>query len=247
MRALLSQGLVQLDVEFGNVHGFFSGSKSRPVLYGHGRWPEEAEYEARIELASLLVRDEVELQTAGLHRTVSFTPTESSALFDMVSRYVVIDQGGPRSARINGIEVPHRSANLYRQYPARTAMVPVGADQWLSFSGSQSGMPSSGFEHVFYVRDERQGPEGHRWIVHHRVVATELAQMLKLRGCNPRFEGPAPAWLNEAVPRWLHRKLFRIRERRFPGFPVMTIGENTLALGDRVTLASAVTVHQEAA
>lgn len=241
MNDLIDRRLLRLDVEFGNVHGFFSAARDWAKNYRPGATPF-CRYEARIRGASLEIQDEAVLSPIMLERRVVFRAQEPSSLFDFVSRFVVSDLGGGRPSAINGMQVPHVSSNLYHQYPAGQVVVPIGHDQWLRFSGRQEGMPADVFEHVFYVRDEpcTGTRDEHRWIVHHRIVATPKADRLRLRGCNPRFEGPVPAWANRLVPGAVQRRLFRIRERHFPNFPVMTVGENGMDPGKCVVLSTRV-------
>lgn len=240
---LVSQQLLLFDVEFGNSHGFFSSNRLFPNLYIPGQVFKKNSFSGQIKSASIRVNDCLETLGTGTKRTLSFDFLSPASLFDMVSRYVVIDTGTQRSAVINGRSVEHKCTNLYQQYEADHVCVPVGKNGWIDFEGTQEGMPKNFFEHVFYVRDEQHDQRGYRWIVHHRIVATSRAERLILRGCNPRFEGPAPAWLNDCIPNWIRQRLFRIREARFPSFPLMVIGENTLPAGHRITLTTTLHYH----
>lgn len=238
-----NRGLLSFDVEFGNASGFFSGARALPHLYAAPRLPGVVEYDAKLDCAELHVTDRFEGTGDRSTRVLSFAAAGHCELFDVVSRYLVIDTSRRRSAVINGVTVAHRSSNLYHQYPAGLVRVPVGADAWLEFAGAQSGMSQGAFEHVFYVRDELANERGNRWVVHHRIVATSRAHRLVLRGCNPRFEGPAPRWLNSTIPALFKRPLFRIRERRFPRFPFMVIGENPIPDGHKLTLRTTIQYH----
>jgi hypothetical protein len=231
------------DVEFGNSHGFFSASRLSSNFYEPGQVFKKNSFSAKIKSASIRVSDFFESLDTGAKRILSFDVLSHALLFDMVSRYVVIATGKNRSAVINGRLVEHRCSNLYHQYIAGHVCVPVGENGWIDFEGTQEGMPKNMFEHVFYVRDEQHVQRGYRWIVHHRIVATSCAERLILRGCNPRFEGPAPAWINDSIPNWIRQRLFRIREERFPNFPLMVIGENTLPAGHRITLTTTLHYH----
>ncbi len=241
---LCDRGLLRFDVEFGNANAFFSASRSLPNIYERGGLEESCAYGAAIKGAELSIAETRSLKGEDtLIRRVSYAPLTDSSLYDAVSRFVVLDTGSGRSARINDREIFHRNSNIYYQYPAGSVRIPIGERNWLDFTGEQIGMPSRGFEHVFYVRDERQVSQGNLWIVHHRVIATLHAERLVVRGCNPRFEGPLPRWANSLIPRALRERLFRIREARYPNFPLMAVGENTLSAGHRLSLTTRIECH----
>lgn len=228
--------------EFGNSLGFFSSNRTFPSIYLTNK-NNTINYLGKIGSNEIRISELFDFEEKYISRTVTFTSETGIKIFDFVSRFVIIDSSGKRSATINGESISHRSSNLYYQKPAGNVLVPIGENSWLEFSGSQYGMPCQGFEHVFYVRDESTSQSGNKWIVHHRIVATEQAEYFVLRGCNPKFEGPAPKWLNSKVPSWLHRKLFRIRERKFPNFPIMTVAENAVQPGISVCLKTHILCH----
>lgn len=240
----LRNNLLGLDVEYGNSLGFFSGIRDKKSFYKILAKNGAIDFDAEISNASLRIHDEVAIKKTCVSRKTRFTALKNAALFDAVSRFVVVDETASRSAKINNREVHHCESNIYYQYPAGNVQVPIGRDKWLHFTGTAAGVPEGVFEHVFYVRDEFKNNNGNRWIVHHRAVATPLAERLIIRGCNPRFEGPLPEWLNSSVPGWLKQGLFRIRERRWPNFPIMALGENTLRAGHCIELNTQVTLHE---
>lgn len=240
--SLFEDGLLRLDIEFGNARTFFSGSKCRPELYSAGSLPS-ADYDAQIPGASLSIGDHVVVESSSLSRTLIAETRDDALLFDLVSRYVLIDQSRSRQASINGIAVGHACSNLYHQYPADVVRVPVGRDSWLEFTGSFIGDMPAHFEHVFYVRDEAVVDGGNRWIVHHRMIATADAEVMTLRGCNRLLDGPVLSYINALVPRFIKRRLFRIRERELPHFPFMVVGENRIAAGTPLGLSTKVTLH----
>lgn len=244
---LVSADLLSFDVEFGNSRGFFSGSGQRPDIYGRGRLPEEVKFAAEIEQgssAAIVCFDSTIVSDVEARRSVQFKFSRQSHIFDVVSRYVVIDTSSGRPSKINGQNVEHKSSNTYHQYPADVVKVPIGETAWLEFKGEVEGIPEGLFEHVFYIRDESVDSSGHRWIVHHRAIATELAEQLILRCCNPRFEGPVPSWVNRIIPKLMLRWLFRIRETTFPNFPLMVVGECCFAEGEKITLSSSIRYHE---
>lgn len=240
--SLFEDGLLRLDVEFGNARTFFSGSKRRPELYSAGSLPS-VDYDAEIPGASFSIGDHVTINGNSLSRSLIAETCGDSLLFDLVSRYVLIDRSRSRQASINGKAVRHACSNLYHQYSAGFVRVPLGRDSWLEFTGSVIGDMPAHFEHVFYVRDEAVVADGNRWIVHHRMIATADAEIMTLRGCNRLLDGPVPGYVNALVPRFIKRRLFRIRERERPNFPFMVVGENRMAARTRIGLRTKVTLH----
>lgn len=243
IEGLVNQGLLRFDLEFGNSHGFFSASKHFSSFYEGNKVPGNTSYLAKIKSAEITIEDSVGSDGESIFRSSVFKIKSASRLFDMVSRFVVIDSSAGRDAVIDGHRIAHRSSNLYHQYPACRVRVPVSENGWLEFEGAQEGMPREGFEHVFYVRDQGQTELGKIWVVHHRIVATVDAGALILRGCNPRFEGPAPQWVNSCMPPMVKNYLFRIREKKHPNFPIMVVGENEVPAGNAVTLNTKVVLQ----
>lgn len=218
---IIEKNLLQLDVEFGNAEGFFSASKTDLQASIIKKNDKFSNYDAGICGANLSIGDLIDVKSNGLIRNVQFVPMRDSKLFDLVSRFVVISND--RCARIAGNEVKHTCKNIYHQYKTDDVIVPVGTDNYLKFQGQNSkGHPS--FETVFYIRDEGIEKDGmKRWIVHHRIIVDQNAANLIVRSCNPVLEGPLPMqWM---IPALIKRKLFRIRERKLPNFPLMTVGE----------------------
>jgi len=232
---------IQFDVEFGNIFESFSGSRMYPDLYNceSKLIQRMATTRANIESAEIVLTDEIKIsEKALIHRDVKFEIANDSLLYDMVSRFVVIDSSMKRPAFINNVAVNHNSSNIYYQFPNATVIVPIGNEKWIKFNGSQQGVWENNFEHVFYLRDEAISRDGNRWIVHQRIIATENANTLAIRICHPLYNKPIPKRLNSILPEYIKMKLFRIREKRYPNFPIMTIGQNKVEKGRIILLRS---------
>jgi hypothetical protein len=235
---LIKNGFLTLDVEFGSAKGFFSGSNaglSDPLMY---QCSLQRTMQGGIGPAHITISEDFEPNGITAERTLVFKPESDIALFDLVSRFIVLSDSRP--ATIAGKIFRHTSSNIYHQFPVKSARVPIGRDRWLTIR--DNGTPDlPGFEQVFYIRDERILASGmRRWIVHHRQIALLDAAELVIRGCNPRIEGPLPfQWL---FPRRLKEALFRVREVRFPNCPVMCVGEVSLPKGIAISLRTQIEV-----
>lgn len=225
IKSLLKSGLLKLDVEFGNSNGFFSATNAKKQF-------DELElgamkYQAGYQAANLSITDSISIKSNYFDRKLNFEIISKSHLYDLVSRYIILSND--RSAEISGINIRHKNSNIYYQYCASKAIVPIGTDGYIQFSDLGTTQHPS-FDNVFYIRDEATEINGmKRWIVHHRIIAKEDASNLIVRCCHPIFKGPFLA--QSIIPNLLKRKLFRIREKRYPNFPVMTVGEVTLSPG----------------
>ena len=239
MRELLSFGF-----EFGNARGFTASPQLVPL--SRECMPEDCLTESSIP-GDLTMRVGERWEGSGQTwiKTTEFTALEPGVLFDAVARFVVLDLTGRRPGFLNLQEIPHDDSGLYHQAPGATVTVPLDERAWLTFSGKDFEFPGQGFEHVIYLRGEGKVGEANRWIVHHRIIATEGAENLVIRGCNPRFNAPLPSALNRLVPRAWMKKLFRIRELRFPRSPITCVGENALSSGDHLSLTTLIRYHDE--
>jgi hypothetical protein len=217
----IDNGELTLDIEFGNHHDFFSGSRNG--------YCNISNYENKILTRTLDVEipkskgkivESVAISDSHLTRQLNFTSQDDAFLFDFVSRYVVLSDN--RNAYISDIEIKHNNSNIYYQYPAdKPVKVPLGDEHWLEFSDLGSSIEPY-FDNVFYVRDESQSNGRYKWIVHHRkIVKAEYAELI-LRGCHPRIEGVIP--YQRWIPRVIKNALFRIRETKHPYCPLMTVG-----------------------
>jgi hypothetical protein len=217
----LKNNFLQCDTEFGNSNAFFSASKSGRSINSKYHLSDFKDYIAEIPGAALAVGEYRSFSDEKLERTISFKPLIDSNLYDLVSRFVVLSND--RTAEITDKEVLHNSTNIYYQYKTTKAIVPIGLTDYLIFSDLNS-ICHPFFENVFYIRDE--GIEGNglkRWVVHHRMIVKPECATLIVRSCHPRFEGPLP--LQGIIPKLLKKKLFRIREKKWPNFPLMAVGE----------------------
>jgi hypothetical protein len=225
VESLLKSGLLKLDVEFGNSHGFFSATKAKKQLLEAESG--EINYEASFQDANLSVTDSCSIGIDYFDRKVNFEIASESRLYDLVSRYVVLSN--ERSAEISGITIRHTNSNIYYQYSASKTIVPIGNDDYIQF-GDIGTTQHESFDNVFYVRDEATESNGmRRWIVHHRMIVKEEALNLIVRCCHPIWNRPVPA--QSLIPNFIKRQLFRIRERRYPNFPFMAVGEVSLPSG----------------
>lgn len=162
--------------------------------------------------------------------------SDGATLYDFVSRYVVFSDDRP--AFISKKKIQHKNSNIYYQYPADVAYVPCIGGGYLVFSDNGSLYPEL-FENVFYLRDERTLQTGERvWVVHHRLIAKRDLSELYVKVCNPRFSNATirSPW----VPFWFKGLTYRIRERKFPNFPIMTLGDVTIDSGAQVSLATSI-------
>ena len=213
------------DIEYGNRHGFFSLTKSTSSILKKAQPLSQNQIRVQLPGAPLLVQDTQWVGNTDMTRALrGQTDTEGAALYDFVSRFIVL--GDCRPAYIDDLEVMHAEKNIYHQYSATTVRVPVYDEGYLVFSENGSTHPDI-FDNVFYIRDERVTDSGERvWIVHHRLIAKKHLADFFLRICNPRLGNLTfgVSWM----PKCFINATYRIRERRFPNCPVMTLGTVTL-------------------
>ncbi len=222
-----------LDVEFGNADSFYSAKKTATLPYDSTQFIENNlyhyEWAGRLNRTNIKLEDKICESGKVLVRKLVFHFNAQSFLFDMVSRFVIFSNN-KRPASIANLLVEHKCSNLYYQFSADHPLkVPVRDNQYLVFSTLNCIVPS-GFKEVFYVRDEAVSDGKYKWIVHHRLIVDPAKAKLIVRGCHPKIEGILPC--QNLFPECLKRYLFRIRERKYPGFPIMSVGEIEVAKGD---------------
>ena len=237
----LKSHFLQLDVEFGNSHGYFSASKSGLHISCFEQDEVSSEYDTKIPKSTIRIEDSVVIKKNELSRITSFITKTDSYLFDLVSRFVVLSDD--RCAKIAGCNIWHKCENIYHQYSTSDVLVPVGTEGYLKFQDVNS-TGHTNFENVFYIRDEAVEVNGlKRWIVHHRMIVRQHAANLIIRCCHPVFDSPLP-WQN-IYPRALKRKLFRIREKKYPNFPFMAVGESAVSMGYVFDIGTKVVMQNE--
>jgi hypothetical protein len=131
MHAVLHQRSLSLGIEYGNVHGFFSDAKAHPHAEAKAFDGGVRELTGDLRGASVRMEDRVQIDSDHLSRRLTFTMLDDARLYDLVSRFVVIDRSGVREGWINGQAVGHRARSVYHQFPASEAVVPVGHAHWL--------------------------------------------------------------------------------------------------------------------
>ena len=244
---LINTNKLVLDVEFGNADSFYSGFKTNSLPHKNSLPLKKKDIDSNWCWKGDLIRTNLNLKDSWLfnskeklNRKLSFYATEDSYLYDMVSRFVVKSTTS-NSATIADQKYPHLSKNLYYQYQANTSVrVPISTSQYIEFSSESSLIPK-GFKEVFYIRDETKDGEYYNWIVHHRLIVDPNECNLILRGCNPRIEGVLP--LQNFIPKIIKKIFFRIREIKYPNFPIMTVGETCLPKNKSAQLATKVTLN----
>ncbi|MCF6236975.1 MAG: hypothetical protein L3J70_11500 [Gammaproteobacteria bacterium] len=236
---LLVEGDLTLDVEFGNSYNFFSASKNNsPQDYDYN---EKLSINAMIPAAKFEITDSVAFKGAQGTRDLSFLALEKNYLFDAVSRFVVYSRNN-RPAYIDNQKIGHNNSNFYYQYHHAKPQVPIGDDGWITFEDNFSNLPA-GFDNVFYIRDEANTEKGYRWIIHHRCIAKIESANLIVRGCHPRFNKPFK--FQSLWPKWLKRKLYRVRERDYPFFPIQSVGEVCIPGNTKISLRTKIQVINE--
>lgn len=224
---VISNNLLSLDIEFGNAAGFFSGHKNN--VCSNEKYAESFDrvFIPTLEKTGLEIRENYFISSDEINRNICYLVKGESKIFDLVSRYVVLSDSRP--AFIDKKIITHACSNIYHQFPVGKVKVPIGNNGWLYFSDNNS-TEHPFFNSVFYVRDEAVEENGmKRWVVHHRKIVKQEVANLIVRSCNPRLEGELPfQWI---IPRFLKKELFRIREAKFPNFPIMAVGEVLLNSG----------------
>lgn len=236
---LSHQGLLHLDVEYGNASCFYSAVKCNdaPHLGGAFGDKEYLVWRGKLVNTDILITDDAFVSGDCLNRSLNFSIQSESRVFDFVSRFVVYSFND-RKGYIDDKAYPHVSKNIYRQFAVTSGVsVPVGETAYLKFSSLGAQVPE-GFDEVFYIRDESKDLLGCRWIVHHRLIVNPKKVRLIVRSCNPRFEGVLP--FEQCLPDILKRPLFRVREAHFPNFPIMAVGEAILKQGEDASLCTQV-------
>lgn len=235
-----------LDVEYGNANSFYSGTKSKSLPYLKKNFfsnIHDCNYDycwnGKLQNTDITLNESLLVGNVNIERTLSFTMNDISHLFDMVSRFVVKSKTN-KPASIDKYSYIHESNNLYYQFPAsNSVIIPIDDNSSIKFEPLNSVVPK-GFQEVFYIRDEGTINGEFIWVVHHRLIVIPEQSNLILRCCNPKIEGILP--LQNFLPRWFKKLFFRIREKRYPNFPIMTVGEVTLEKGDRASLSTKVSV-----
>jgi len=238
LNQFISTGELAIDIEFGNQHGFFSGSLdgvcSKEV---YCKKVTDRSFDVDNCIAKGKVKELTNIKSGSLVRELVFNAEQDAFLYDLVSRFVVLSND--RNAYISDMEIKHNNSNIYYQYLSdKSVKVPLGDSHWLEFSDLGSTVEPY-FDNVFYIRDESQSDGRYKWIVHHRkIVKPEYAELI-LRGCNPRIEGVIPH--QKWIPRFIKNMLFRIREKKYPNFPLMAVGvvnvkDNPLKLATEIRL-----------
>lgn len=217
----IQNGDLTIDIEFGNQHGFFSGTRDNVCdieIYNKNVIDRVIDIDNCV--AKGKVKELMSIENDSLFRVLELNVTQDSFLFDFVSRYVVLSNN--RNAYISDVKIKHNNSNIYYQHSAdKPVKVPLGNNHWLEFFDLESSTESY-FDNVFYIRDESQSNGQCKWVVHHRkIVKPEYAELI-LRGCNPKIEGVIP--YQEWIPEIIKKALFRIREKKYPNFPLMTVG-----------------------
>lgn len=235
---LLMSGDLALDIEYGNVHGFFSAARDLGP-FDLGKESVTRSFSGLLHCASLRMTDRVEIADDHLQRELSVFADEGAQTYDVVSRFVIKDRSR-RPAWIHGRVVEHGANSTYNQFPAGKAVVPVGSQHWLTFDIDAAGDYPPQMAHVIYVRDEAVEHAGYRWVVHQRLIAQPPGLPLHLRGCHPRYNRALPAWLDGLVPAFLKQPLYRVRETRCPRSPIMAVAHATWRAGMQASLTSTI-------
>lgn len=229
------------DVEYGNSISFYSASKSQ----NHNTQKKNAAFHfnlfGRLEKTELRVTDELKIIDKELVRETSFLALSDSILFDLVSRFVV--RSDEPLARINGYDYRHSQENLYYQYEVKEdSLVEINTSHGKLIFEPKIFEPPKGFKQVIYIRDEKQEDGSFIWIVHHRVIADENMAKLVFRCCHPKLEGVVK--FQQFIPKYIKRKFFRIRERKYPNCPFMSVSEAILKKGYILKLITKLSVEE---
>ncbi|XKE47222.1 hypothetical protein LG302_08880 [Halomonas organivorans] len=227
IRNLIASGYVSSDIEFGNSEGYYSFSNHSTEALALSPCDSDREIKPILPGTDVEIADNRRISDEEYQRVVGFRFCGVSKIYDLVSRFVVYSFND-RPATIDNKLITHRSSNIYYQYPAKNVRVPVAESSWLDFNFTFTN-DIEGMESVCYIRDETKDVSGYRWIVHQRMIADPGKTELIVRSCNPRYEGVLP--LQALYPHWMKKKLFRIRENKYPSFPVMAVGEATVDTG----------------
>lgn len=246
MARLLHDGDLALDIEYGNVHGFFSARREASPFIPDDSGGSRT-LTGRLTGALMRLHDSVQLTPSTLSRDLSVSALEQSETYDVVNRFVVTDRSACRSAWIAGRQIQHRQQSRYHQFPAGRMVVPVGLDHWLIIDSSVVGNLPEGMQHLTYLRDEPSPGVGNRWIVHQRLLAQPKRKKLYLRGCHPLYNDAFPSVVDSLVPGMVKRRLYRIRETTCPNSPVMAVSHSVWPAGTQLTLHADIKLSHGAA
>lgn len=232
----------KFDIEYGNSVGFFSGTKSLTYDFK----TQQSEYEknllGKLDKTRIKVKDRVQSNFEGIHRSTDFIAHDDSLLFDLVSRFVVWTS--LPCAKINSNLYTHESKNLYYQFDVvENSSVEIDVSEGQLIFKPVKIFPPKGFKQVIYIRDEQQENGLYKWVVHHRLIVDEHQSNMILRCCHPRFEGVVAA--QNCIPKFIKRKFYRIRETKYPNCPFMTVGESTLKKDQVVSLKTRIVYEND--
>lgn len=243
--ALPNDGRISLGVEFGDAETFFSSRKPdlgnvtacRSEYRSRSSQAYVRRIEAKLPSAHCLVEDSFSLHHDNAVRNVEFHVVRDSWLMDLVSRYAT-RAAVDGEAEIAGRRYSHLGLNRYIQFQASNASIPCGAAGSLLAETDVCCCVPERFNQLLYVRDEPSSVDGPKasegdavpWVLHHRILVGD-PQQLSLRGCHRWLNRPLSSPVQSLLPRFALRKLYLIRERRWPRCPVQSVGTARVAAG----------------
>ena len=218
LRSLTNKNILNLDFEFGNRHGTFSGTSETNINFKNLEGVFNT-YSSKLSKNNVFICETRKYSNYKLIREIQLKPKSSINLFDFVSRFTVLTKS-KKPAEICGHKILHKSSNIYYQKKASNVIIPINDKKSIIFENLTHDV-NQGFDNVMYVRDECIESNFYKWVVHHRLIANN--SNFVLIGCNRIIKGEIT--LQNLVPKYLKKFFYRIREKSLPNFPFMVINE----------------------
>ncbi len=219
LEELIKNKILFFGFEFGNCYGTYSDLDSSTNI------AKEQTSLASLNNKVLKIKEKRLLKNNKIERNLIFTPKSTINLYDMVSRFI-IHTNCSKPAMINNTLVDHKQSEKYYQYPVREAFIPINEKYSLKFENINYNI-NKNFDDVIYIRDAKQKETSKKiWILHHRLISN-YDKDLKIILCTRFFNGKINM-IDKIFPKYIKKKLFRIRETNYQNSPIMSLKETKL-------------------
>lgn len=233
---LIKDNILSFGIEYGNCFGTYSSMDESIAIN------RKNTINTFLNKKNIIIDESRELKNNILNRKIHFIPNEDIKLYDMVSRFLIITNSD-KPAMINGILISNKGSDQYHQYPVEDAKIPINENFHLEFK-NKNNILQKNFNDLIYIRDTKESKDGRKqWILHHRLIA-KSDQELKLVFCT-RFYNKTQNIIDGLCPRYIKKKLFRIRETTHPNSPIMSISQTKLNKNEKMEINTSITLSNE--
>jgi len=232
---LIENGLISIGQEYGDSYGTYSKMED-PFKIRNDNVKKTS-----LNGNEILIREKREFSNNKLIRDLSFYQDKDIKLYDMVSRFVIRTKSA-KPAKINNKLISHCNSENYYQYPAKEAFIPI--NDKFSFRFTNKTFDNYGFDNVMYIRDAKSKLKSEKqWILHHRLISKPENE-LSLIFCTSFLKGKVKI-IDNLCPKFIKKKLFRIREKSYPNFPIMAISLTKMVKEFSYSINTSISVTDE--